>query len=244
MPNNPRQFEIGDIYHVLNRGYEKRNIFLDKFDYLRFIESLFYFNDKALVKVRDARKGYKLEYALQHTGQTGVLEQPKKIPLVDILSFVLMPNHYHLILQETTSGGISKFMQKIGNGYSGYFNEKYSRERGMGGIFQGRYKSVPVKNDMQLTTVFAYVHTNPVELIEPKWKDFIVKDKQKTLSFLDGYKWSSFHDYAGKETFPEVTERKFFLEFFGGNDACKKVIEDWIKFKAQNVVLGSEIIDI
>lgn len=91
-----------------------------------------------------------------------------------------MPNHYHLILREIISGGISLFMQKIG-GYTGYFNQQYNRN---GTLFDSRYKYIEIKDDAQLFAAFNYVHTNPVELVEPMWKEQKVKDFDKAKSFL------------------------------------------------------------
>jgi putative transposase len=240
MPSGIRQFQIGGVYHIVNRGYDRRNIFLDKGDYMRFIESLFYFNTTGDVKVRDMRQ-------TKYTGQTCVFMRSVKAqknwkPIVEILAFTLMPNHYHLIIREIITGGISNFMQKLGTGYTAYFNTKYDRV-GVGGIFQARYKHVCIENDSQLATVFTYVHTNPIELKEPKWKDLIVRDEGKAINWLERYWKSSYFDYVGWPTFPNVTQRDFFLDFFGGETACHEAIEDWIRFKARNATLGSEIIE-
>lgn len=71
-------------------------------------------------------------------------------------------------------------MQKIG-GYTGYFNQQYNRN---GTLFDSRYKYIEIKDDAQLFAAFNYVHTNPVELVEPMWKEQKVKDFDKAKSFL------------------------------------------------------------
>lgn len=239
MPRRPREFEVGGIYHILNRGYEKRKIYLDDNDHLRFIESLYYFNNRDVVKLRDVRKVEKQKY----TGPTRVFVPARgQEPVVEVLAFTLMPNHYHLILREIIDGGIALFMQKLGDGYTGYFNEKYDRH-GVGGIFQGRYKSVRVQDEMQLGNVFVYVHTNPVELKEPGWKDLKVKNARNAINWLAHYRWSSYHDYVGNPTFPNVTQRDFFLEFYKGEKQCSRAMDDWIKFKAQNAEFDPEVFE-
>ena len=130
-------------------------------------------------------------------------------------------------------------MRKMG-GYATYFNKQYDR---VGPLFQSRYKSVSVKDEAQLSTVFVYVHTNPIELKEPGWKDLKVKNLRNALKRLENYRWSSYHDYAGKPTFPLTIQRDFFLNFFEGEESCRQAIEDWIKFKARNAKLGPEIIE-
>ena len=236
MPRQPRQFEVGGIYHILNRGVEKRKIFEKNQDYSRFILGLELFN----------RKDYNHLWEL--IAQAGTvpawerIEQERKKrsePIVELMAFALMPNHYHLIVREITEGGTSLFMRKMG-GYSTYFNKQNNR---VGPLFQSRYKSVPIKDDRQLGTVFAYVHTNPVGLKEPQWKDGRVKDAQKAINWLAKYKWSSYQDYVGNPTYPTTTQREFFTDFYRGTNGCRKATEDWIRFKARTAELGPEIIE-
>lgn len=152
------------------------------------------------------------------------------------MAFALMPNHYHLIVREIIPKGISLFMQKIG-GYTSYFNKQNNRE---GSLFQSSYKCIEIKSDAQLFTVFTYVHTNPVELIEPMWKNQQVKDLNKAKQFLKNYEYSSYRDYINKPTFPNVTTREFFTQLFGQEKSCKKAVEDWIKFKAENYIQSNK----
>src|SRR3989338_8132300 len=107
-----------NLYHVYNRGVDGRTIFMEDKDYLRFIHSLYEFNDRAPA----------LSYSLLFKRKE-ILNKPETTRqlLVHILCFCLMPNHYHLILRQTTDDGIPKFMQKLGTGYTMYFNEKYKR---------------------------------------------------------------------------------------------------------------------
>ena len=161
----PRQFQIGGVYHLINRGVDKRRIFLKNQDYSRFILGLYFFNDKNLEQ--------NIWYYLQHEDRRskigsmlapseGANIEHERNEIVELLAFTLMPNHYHLIVREVVDGGISLFMQKMG-GYSSYFNKQYNRE---GALFQSRYKSVYIKDEIQLGNVFAYVHTNPVEYVQ------------------------------------------------------------------------------
>jgi putative transposase len=239
MPRKPRISEIGGIYHVLNRGVEKRKIFLKNQDYSRFIFGLEFFNNEATTNLWNllSRGGTVPPRIL---GKRIATERDRKQkPLVELLAFTLMPNHYHLVLREIQEGGISLFMRKMG-GYSTYFNKQYKR---VGSLLQSRYTSVPIQNDVQLSNVFVYVHTNPVELIEPEWKEFKVKDPKNALAYLENYRWSSYHDYVGNPTFPLTTQRTFFLDFYGKEQNCRRAVKDWVEFKAQSTELGPEILD-
>jgi len=235
MPRKPRQFEIGNVYHIINRGVDGRKIFLKDQDYSRFILSLEFFNtsDSADIWSLITRDGGGFNPPPAEGRIRERLENQRKNmseSIVELLAFALMPNHYHLIIREIIDKGISLFMQKIG-GYTNYFNKQYSRN---GSLFESSYRYIKAENDTKLFVDFNYVHTNPVELIEPLWKDQQVKDFDKTKEFLENYQWSSYRDYIGLPTFPNVINKKFFLEFFNNEENCKKTVEDWIKFKADN----------
>jgi len=131
------EFASEEIYHVYNRGVEKRDVFLNEWDYTRFIHGLFEFNDthpaiSSNVKLSARHRAQELSNTkLQPYPEVqprGEVEPPdKRELLVDILAFCLMPNHFHLLLQQKRDNGIVKFMQKLGTGYTMYFNKKYDR---------------------------------------------------------------------------------------------------------------------
>ena len=230
MPRQSRIIEKGGIYHVINRGVEKRKIFQKEQDYSRFIIGMEFFNCSEPVNLWEFLARNLKDKNLKNLIALRLQEErnKKKEPMVEILAFCLMPNHYHFILKEIKEGGISKFMKKMG-GYSTYFNKQYKR---VGPLFQSRFKSIPVKDDRQLQALFNYVHTNPVELLEPGWKDFKVKNFHQATDFLKNYKWSSYLDYIGQPNHPFVTRRSFFSKIFGNFDGCEAAIGDWVKYKA------------
>lgn len=236
MPRPPRQFEINGIYHVVKRATEGRKIFSKSQDTHRFILGLEFFNDVKPINLWGIIAGSdpaKLRERLKEQ------RNKKRAPIAELLAFVLMPNHIHLIIREIKENGISKYIQKLG-GYSTYFNKQYDR---MGSLFQSRFKAIPIKDDIQLNTVFAYVHTNPVELWEPGWKKHKVKNPQKAIEKLEGYWASSYNDYIGKAKFPYAVNREFFLDFYSSEKRCKQAVEDWIRFKAGQTKFGPEILE-
>lgn len=121
-------------------------------------------------------------------------------------------------------------MHKLGTGYGGYFNRKYGRQ---GHLTQKRFTAVHIKTEEQLKIVFVYIHTNPISLIEPKWKELGIKNSEKAIEFIENYKWSSYRDYIGKKNFPSVTDREFLLKIMGGEKSCKEFVNDWIKYKGE-----------
>jgi len=227
------QFVNNEFYHIYNRGVEKRNIFLDEKDYFRFIHDLFEFNDENLTLNTNY---YLKKDKIGGEGGESIIgvqlpyikaeREPRKL-LVSILGFCQMPNHYHLILRQRKEGGIVRFMQKLGTGYTNYFNQKQER---VGPLFQGRFKAVHINQEEHLQHLFFYVHFNSLDLIEPAWREGKINDYQKTIKFLDSYRWSSYLDYIGKHNFPSVTQdRDFFLEVLGGFEGIIGNTKEWLK---------------
>ncbi len=216
--NMPVPIFVNDnFYHIFNRGVEKRIIFNETNDYLRFVRSLFEFNDE--LSVEDIR--YQI---FNDPIKELEIRRPRKL-LVDIACFCLMPNHFHLVLNQLKEGGISKFMQKLGNGYTKYFNTKYERS---GVLFQGTFKTVPILTDAQLLHISRYIHLNPVELIESQWKERGVEDWRKVQKFLESYQWSSYLDYIGQKNFSYLVNPRFISEQFKSAGEYKKFIKIWV----------------
>lgn len=208
-----------NIYHVYNRGVEKREIFLDVRDYKRFMLNLAFFNNTKSV----SNTGRKSEIMIKNDLQISVKNEGK--PFIDILAFCLMPNHYHLLIRQKEENGISKFMNKVGVGYANYFNLKYHR---VGPLFQGKFKSVLVKNESQLLYIPHYIHLNPVDFIRPNWRENGIKKVREVIDFLDSFRWSSYRDYTtGKSNFPFLN-KNIVYEYFNGAENYAKDIKEFI----------------
>lgn len=222
-------FENNHIYHVYNRGVEKRKIYLDKNDYFRFVHDLFEFNDENPAPLLY----YKLPSLKSYEVQPHRIDQGPRKLLVEVLAFCLMPNHFHLLLKQTCDNGIVKFMQKLGTGYAMYFNKKYER---VGSLFQGRFKSVHIKREEHLIHMPYYIHLNPLDLIVPEWREKEIKGHRKAIKFLENYRWSSYLDYIGKKNFPSVTQRKFLSEFLDKPQEYKREMIKWLKEMDLNII--------
>ena len=140
-------FQIGGYYHVYNRGVDKRDVFLDRYDYERFILCLKEFNYEQGV--------YSLFLKGYQDNQFYDFERGEN--LVDVVAYCLNPNHYHLLLKQNIDNGISEFMKRIGVGYTNYFNSRYQRS---GSLFQGKFKRKPVESTFYLSHVSAYINGN------------------------------------------------------------------------------------
>ncbi len=144
MPSVKIPLITGETYHIFNRGVDKRDVFLDKYDYIRFYQSLHLFNSVEAVGNFNIAK------------EKAQSLQPHE-KLVEIQAYSLLPNHYHIILKQLTDGGIGEFLRRVGSGYTSYFNEKNKRS---GTLFQGTFKRVHITNDAQLQYLFTYVNEN------------------------------------------------------------------------------------
>ena len=216
------RFVNKEIYHVYNRSVEKREIFVDDQDRFRFIHDLFEFNDEAPA----VNFYYKRPLIQSYETKSHKIEQQKRKLLVEILAFVVMPNHFHLLLRQIKENGISNFMHKLGTGYTMYFNQKYERA---GSLFQGTYKAILVNQEAHFIHLPYYIHFNPLDLKFPEWRDREIKNYKQAMKFLENYRWSSFLDYIGKKNFPSVTQREFLNEFFEGPENYKKDAMKWLK---------------
>ena len=169
MPGRPVPLITGEIYHVYNRGHNKRTIFLAPRDYKRFKQTIYYYQFK----------GPKIRFSRFNKDILNNFLPIKNEKLVEILGFCLMPNHFHLQLKQLQDDGISIFMSQIQNSYTKYFNTKY---QSIGPLLQGCFKSRIIEDENQLTHLNRYIHLNPI--VSGQSKD------------LESYPWSSYIEYS------------------------------------------------
>lgn len=222
-------FAEDNYYHIYNRGVEKRDVFLDDFDRFRFIHDLFEFNDTA--PAGKFSKG-KSPAPSQHS-EVQPPNITKRIPLVKIHCFCLMPNHYHMLVEQIRDGGVIDFMKKLGTGYTMYFNKRYNR---VGPLFQGRFKAVHIDEKAHLRYLPLYIHLNPLDLVMPIWREQKIISWKKAEAFLNSYRWSSHMDYSGHHNFPSVTSRHFLHGLFGEEKGYRQHLKEWLKERDSNEI--------
>ncbi len=212
------RFSKGEFYHLYNRGINKMTIFLDDVDKKRFIKLLFACNSKKPVVFKSIQ-GSPLEKI--ERGET----------IVDIGAYCLMPNHFHLLIREKIENGITMFMEKLFTAYSMYFNKKNERT---GRLFEGIFKATHINYDEYLKYLFAYIHLNPVKLIDQKWKENSVADRETAEKFLKEYKYSSYFDYTGeKREELLILSKESFPEYFANFEEFDDFINEWLNFSVQ-----------
>ncbi len=205
--SNPRRivFRNEYIYHIFNRGIEKRPTFKDIREFNRTLKLLKFYRHKEIP-----------------TRFSQVIQQPEEIrsrilqdiyrseKIVEILCYCLMPNHFHLILKQKCDSGITKFMSNFTNAYTKYFNTKNKR---VGPLFQGIFKSVIVEDDEQLMHLTRYVHLNPFT------------SSLVTIDKIENYIWSSYPEYLYPTEY-KITDNALILEMFKSIDMYKHFVLD------------------
>lgn len=180
----------GAFYHIIQRGIERRNIFISEKDKGRFFSYL--------------NGSFAAYSAIFH-------------------SYVLMDNHYHLIL-ETPQANLSKIMHYLNTSYATYFNAKHKRS---GPLYQGRFKAVLVEQDEYLHYLSCYIHLNPV-------RAGIVKSPEE-------YPYSSYSLFISKREPPQWLNTAFILSMFNKNFPRAKHL--YKQFVSDNIGKEKDFID-
>jgi putative transposase len=184
MPYRNLIFENLGFYHVFNRGVNKQKIFNIKRDYQRFVQTLIYYQ----------HAGPKPKFSNQNRFKLKDFRSNAKI--VNLICYCLMPNHFHLLIQQTEENGVREFMGKMANSYTKYFNTKHNR---VGPLFQGEFKAVLIESEEQLLHVSRYIHLNPY-----------VSELTNDLSL---YPYSSYLEYINSLP-DEICTKESILQFF------------------------------
>ena len=158
---------------------------------------------------------------------------------VRIHAYVLMKNHYHLIV-ETPEANLSRAMQWLNVSYGVWFNRRHGR---VGHLVQGRFKAIVLENAGWGLDLSVYVHLNPVRVAglglskperkaesagvaAPPSREMVTR----RLEVLRGYVWSSYRAYAGYGKAPLWLERKSLLQRAGkGEESYRKLVEGRLK---------------
>lgn len=198
------EFSNDEYYHIYNRGVDKREVFSEEKDYLRFLNSMREFNNNSSDAQRDYEKNKNRKLSFGYSKLSfRFLSLPK---LVDIVCYCLNPNHYHFILKQLSENGISKFMHKLDTEYTKYFNNKNNRS---GSLFQGPFKAKHIDINKYLLWLSCYVNGN-VEIHK--------------IAEAENYNWCSYQDYLGLRN-GTLCNKEIILSQFKNAEEYKKYVE-------------------
>ncbi len=169
-----------------------------------------------------------------------ILAQSSKIYNIKLYCFVLMKNHFHLLV-ETPLGNLSEFMRHFNITYTSHYNRRHSQ---VGHLYQGRYKSILVEKDSYLTMVSRYIHLNPA-------RTALVKNykPEQQLQYLWAYNWSSLPGYLNPAIQLDFLNYKTVLAEYGGcnqtgiNQYKQQLAEDLNSdFSINDKIIGQSIL--
>ena len=159
--NSTKQYVENGYYHIYNRGVEKRVIFLDQQDYSVFLS---YLKEYLLPK-----KEKNLHERLSNPQISSVEKNKilKSLQLnnfnqeITLLSYCLMPNHFHFFVKQKSVNTIDKFMNSLATRYTMYFNRKYNR---VGSLYQDVYKAILISSEAHFLHLSRYIHKQALKL--------------------------------------------------------------------------------
>lgn len=208
-----RSFVEGGVYHVYNRASGEKTLFKDEADYETFRFYLYiYLKPMKTVLGKYENLPFRLQIKNLHKE-------------VDALAYCLMPNHFHLLLKQTSQDGVTKLMKQVTNAYTEYYNKKYQIQ---GPLMQGRYKAVSIDKDAYLLQIARYIHLNPVvaNLVEK----------------AGDYPWGSAREYESA-LIESICNKRIILSYYSTEKAHMNFINDYDDYAAQIHKLKQLIIE-
>jgi len=207
MPRRLTPLVNGEIYHIYNRGIDHRTTFLTPSDYKRAIFTLKYYQYKNI----PGRLSYLNKYPFEQRSKILLDIYREGSKLSEIVAYVLMANHFHLVVRQVEDGGIRKLVGNFQNSYTKYFNTKNKRD---GALFLDQFKAVRVETEEQFKHVVRYIHLNP-------FSSYVVKNEKELIEYL----WSSFPEYLGLEK-DGFCDKKMVLGMYKNIESYKKFCLD------------------
>ncbi len=233
-------YTVGNYLHIFRRGNRKAPIVRDDADWWRFVLMLYYFNSKKSIDYRYAGGQTSGRISGNSDAFYWKEEWGDREPIVEILCFTLMENHYHLLTKEIQPQGNSLFIQKLNTGLSMSFNEKYNET---GSLFERKMKYRVIESEEYLTYVSAYIQVkNLLERYPNGGLKGAVRNWKKAMKWALQDPYSSFADYAGNRNFP-IIEKGILGNIFTSPEEYKSFAEGCIFNINMEKKLGSLIIE-
>ncbi len=195
----------GEYYHIYNRGVDKRDIFMNKEDLERFVISVKEFNAINPIGSIQSRLKDKIDVGRLNIMSIGKFDGDNK-PLVSIICYSFLPNHFHFIIKQEVDGGVSEFFKRLLGGYTKYFNDIHQRS---GALFQGRFKSHAIDSDQYLIKIRPYGNMNDLVHDIPEDKKHLIKTSSVEYDSMN-------FDIVSKKEAEEL------LRFYNGKKNFKK----------------------
>ncbi len=220
MPYRLTPFITDRHYHIYARGNNRQEIVADVTEFVRLLFCILFFQGQNSPK--------NISRYIKQYFKTGVFDPDRELQqviegnrVVEIVSFSILPNHFHLILRQLQDNGVPDYMSRLLKSHAKFRN---LRQDGVGHVFQGNFGARYITDENYLTYLTAYIHRNIVE--SRSWQGKAEK-----------YPWSSFYDYVYGNRWesllnPEIVLERFpsqseYLKFVHSSGAKLNEMEGW-----------------
>jgi len=176
------------IYHVFNKTIDNKNVFSDFDSSSELYKRLIYYRSKNSIRSYSQ---------LKLLGKEVSVKVDKEI---EILNYAFLPNHYHFLIKQLATNGISEFMSKVFNSYTRYYNLKKKRN---GQVFLQSFKAIDIMSEEQLIHTSRYIDLNPYSC-----------GLLKNINNLKDFKWSGYRAYVDDSFIDPLISTKEILNLF------------------------------
>jgi len=215
------KFVPGEYYHI----YSRTLLNIPEFKNYRNAERL----ERAFLISNSTNSGETFQFIRNNTNVTTkdilkILENGEKI--IDILSYVVMPDHYHLLIHEIKENGIKNFIHKCNTSIAKYINIKNDR---LGPLFESRFKSKHINTNEYLLHLSLYIHLNPLDFLVGKgWREHSLKNWSSIKPKLLDYQWSSIKNFLiAEQKNPIISGTEIIEEQFNNKMDYEDFLRDW-----------------
>lgn len=214
-------FAPGQYYHIYNR-----TIFnLPEFKNQKNAERLM----QAFILANSTKSSLAFDYLRNNKNilfEKAVEISQRGERLADILCYVIMPDHYHLLLKEIREGGISNFVHKCNISVAKYINIKNNRT---GPLFESLFKSKHISTDEYLLHLSLYIHLNPLDIISGReWRSHGLRNWDFVKNQLLDYNWSSLKYFLNENYIdPVISGTEIIMEQFDDSKDYEKFLRSW-----------------
>lgn len=207
-------------YHIITRSIAQYKVFNDGHDYKRIIELINFFRFPEFVYKYSSFSELTENFRSQFINKLKSTS-PKS---VEIVAYCVMPTHLHLILKQNHDNGISKYMAKVLNSYSRYFNIRHQRK---GPLWEGKFKNILIKDNDQLLHLTRYIHLNPISA--------------GLINRLSDWHYFSYNEYIKRDSVNAICDFKTIINM--NPKRYKKFVHDGIDYQKKLSLIKYLLLD-
>ncbi|MEW5908143.1 MAG: transposase [Patescibacteria group bacterium] len=215
------KFHPGEYYHIYSRTVLKVPEFKDYGNAKKLAQTFLVANSTNSTKTFDyIRKNINPPF------QKIMDMVSKGDKLVNILCYSIMPDHYHLLLEELREEGITDFIRKCNTSIAKYINIKTDRS---GALFESKFKSKHIDSNNYLLHLSVYIHLNPLDFLSGReWRFNKMKNWENEKNKLLNHPWSSIRFFLDKNYNDEIISgTEIITEQFKDKKDYEFYLKDW-----------------